>query len=122
MTSGQTAVPNGFWKVFFRASNGDSGSGVATVLNGEMYGGDNSFMYRGHIEADNEENVKGRIRVTQYGLDGASIFGHVPNGKEFTLEVIGRLGGNIIRGQMHMLNNPQMRADFAFHLAEKIKG
>ena len=82
----------GFWVVEFKGVQG-FGSGVLTLINGQVFGGDSSMLYTGtYTEQGN--TLRARVHVRQHtAVPGMqSVMGR----NEFDLELNGTLEGNTI--------------------------
>src|SRR3954451_14354352 len=106
---------NGFWKAFYRFSSGVGGSGVVVFIDGQLYGGDQNFYYRGTVELKQDGMLVGTIKAIQFGVDNTSIFGLIPSGQALILEMKGNLQSEVVRGQLRAEACPRIFADFALH-------
>jgi len=76
----------GFWTVQFQTM-ASQGTGVVTLIDGKIFGGDAGYTYLGTYE-ENQDKVKARLEVRRYEDSVVSVFGTLVN---FSLELNGRL-------------------------------
>lgn len=97
-------MQNGIYSVKFSSpTTGDLGSGTAIFFDGRVYGGDQSYFYKG------SSNVQGETATAQMQVvrhqQGESIFGPLP---EFNLELSGNVSGDSFQLQGKMVEQPNM--------------
>ena len=82
-----------FWLAEFKSTLNISGCGVAVIDNGQIYGGDFMFMYRGSLAVEGE-TVKAKLDVIKHSnLPGmVSLTG----ADRFKLELIGKKDFNVV--------------------------
>lgn len=80
----------GFWTVQFNGVEG-FGSGVVTLIGGQVFGGDSGFLYTGTY-TDRANVLAARIHVARYAAGMPSVMGR----DQFDLELTGALNGNAI--------------------------
>ncbi|RMM79104.1 hypothetical protein ALQ71_00827 [Pseudomonas coronafaciens pv. striafaciens] len=83
-------MKNGLYAVNFKSSSQDYGSGVISVINGSVNGGDHGYFYQGHI-AVNDSELSGTIQIKQWNPDVPSVFGPIP---QFDLSLAGQFEGD----------------------------
>lgn len=71
-------MKNGLYVVSFRSQVAE-GSGVVTVKDGSVNGGDFGYVYQGHIRQENDRNATATIEVNRYNNTAESIFGQATN-------------------------------------------
>lgn len=82
----------GFWTVQFAGVQG-WGSGVITLMGGELFGGDGAFLYTGTYKQDGN-GLQARVRVRKHSnVPGIqSVIGR----DQFDLDLVGTKQGNTI--------------------------
>lgn len=80
----------GFWTVHFNGVDG-FGSGVVTLIGGQVFGGDSGFLYTGTY-TDQANTLNARIHVQLYVPGASSVMGR----DQFDLELAGTLNNNVI--------------------------
>ena len=80
----------GFWTAQFRGIQG-FGSGVATFINGQVFGGDSGFMYIGTYTLQGN-TVKANVHIKPHVAGAANVMGQ----SEFDLQFTGTLNGNTL--------------------------
>lgn len=80
----------GFWSIAFQGIQG-MGAGVATLVGGQVFGGDSGYLYNGTY-TQQENTMKARVHIKQYVAGIANVMGR----SEFDLELSGTLNGNKI--------------------------
>ena len=75
----------GIFFVQFSVGPNSVGAGLAVIANGDINGGDETYLYRGYLEAYGVQ-AKATIEVTHYRGPVNSVFGQLRN---FTLELVG---------------------------------
>jgi hypothetical protein len=80
----------GFWTVQFSGVQG-WGAGVLTLIGGQVFGGDTSFLYTGTYSAMGT-SMTGRVHVKRHAVGLPNVMGR----DEFDLELNGTLKGNIV--------------------------
>ena len=80
----------GFWTVQFSGVHG-WGAGVLTLIGGQVFGGDTSFLYIGTYSEEGN-TMKGRVHVKRHAVGMPNVMGR----DEFDLELIGTLNGNVM--------------------------
>ncbi len=78
----------GFWTVKFEGVQG-FGSGVITLIGGQLFGGDSSFLYRGTY-LQQGDNLSAQVQVKRYAPGMASVMGQ----EQFSLQLTGPVQGN----------------------------
>jgi len=78
----------GFWTVQFNGVLG-GGSGVLTLIGGQLFGGDISFLYTGTYE-QNVNSLQARVHVSRYAPGAQNVMGR----DNFDLELTGAKQGN----------------------------
>lgn len=73
-----------FWKVSFKGADG-WGTGVIFTLAGQVYGGDEGFLYRGTYTFKGE-HFSARVDVTRFNSAVKNVMGGV---EEFDMDIIG---------------------------------
>jgi len=81
----------------------DSGTGTAVFIDDKVYGGDQSYYYKGPFQVEGE-SVTGQIRVVRH-QPGESIFGPL---HEFTLELSGRQTEGTVDIQGKVVEQPNL--------------
>ncbi|QVX13919.1 hypothetical protein DB356_03965 [Pseudomonas congelans] len=71
-------MKDGLYAVNFKSSSQDFGSGVLSVKNGSVNGGDHGYFYQGQI-VKNESKLSGTIQIKQWNRSVPSVFGPIPN-------------------------------------------
>ncbi|WP_431026176.1 GrlR family regulatory protein [Halomonas sp. H5] len=97
---------DGLYAVHFRAA-GDEGTGVVSVTNGSINGGDYGYAYQGRI-LESGQGVSTTLSVWRFNPHAKSVFGQA---QSFELELSGptsekgfELTGNIKGSPAHKLN------------------
>lgn len=80
----------GFWTVQFSGVHG-WGAGVLTLMGGQIFGGDTSFLYMGTYSQEGTA-LKGHVHVKRHAVGLPNVMGR----DEFDLELSGNLKGSII--------------------------
>jgi hypothetical protein len=80
----------GFWTVQFTGVQG-IGAGVATLIAGQLFGGDSGFLYTGTYQQTGS-SMTARVHVKRHAA-GPNVMGR----SEFDLELTGTLQGNVIK-------------------------
>jgi hypothetical protein len=79
---------NGIYSVTFSSTQGELGTGgVVYFINGQAYGGDANFYYKGVVNVSGETGT-GQIHVGPHQLPAQSIFGPLT---EFDLQLSGNV-------------------------------
>jgi len=78
----------GFWTVQFQGVQG-MGAGVITLIGGQLFGGDSSFLYRGTYTQQGE-NLTAQVQVKRYAPGMPSVMGQ----EQFGLQLTGTVQGN----------------------------
>ena len=90
----------GFWTVQFSGVQG-MGARVLTLIGGQIFGGDTSFLYRGaYIQHENK--LTAQVHVKRYAPGLPTVMGH----DEFDLEFTGTLQGQSITAVATVLGTP----------------
>ncbi|HEY6229654.1 MAG TPA: GrlR family regulatory protein [Pyrinomonadaceae bacterium] len=93
---------NGIYSIQFSSSTTrDSGTGTAVFVNDKVYGGDQSYYYKGPVQIEGD-NLSAQIRVIRH-QPGESIFGPL---REFTLQLSGNQGGGTLDIQGNVVEHP----------------
>ena len=77
--------------------------GVAVLINGKIFGGDNGFTWVGTYAAD-ERLIRGRVRVHNFDPEIKSVLG-VPG--DYDMHFSGTIQGDTITGTAMIVNQPQ---------------
>jgi hypothetical protein len=85
---------NGLWTAEFYAG-ANSGTGVVVLLDGQMFGGDANYYYKGQY-AENSGSLKGALTVTHYAGPLTNVFGPA---RALNLVIEAQAGENLIVGQ-----------------------
>lgn len=93
---------NGFWIVTIEGPSGTSG-GIAVLVNGKIYGGDNGFSWIG-IYSLHDRLVKGRLQISNFNPNIASIFGYT---SDYEMHFSGQLQDDVLIGTAVVANQPQ---------------
>ena len=83
-------MKDGLYAVNFKSSSQDFGSGVISVQNGNVNGGDHGYFYQGKIVI-NDSKLSGTIQIKQWNRNVPSVFGPIP---QFDLPLAGQFEGN----------------------------
>jgi len=67
-------MQNGIYQVHFSSSLGAAGSGLAVVKDCSIKGGDDGYLYLGHLTGD-DGALSGRLDIKRYNKARVSIFG-----------------------------------------------
>lgn len=96
---------DGFYKVEFSAALPGVG-GIVTVDGISVRGGDNQFLYSGHLKQSENGRLAATIEVQAYTEAAQSVF-NLPD-RRFTLEVVGNLigGGFQLSGTSNLPGSP----------------
>jgi len=94
---------DGTYTVHFNSA-ADVGSGVVTVSDLTLMGGDSGFIYSGVFREDGARIV-GRLNVRQHTPGHRSIFGEVST---FDLELQGQFDGDVGAFQGRVVGQPKM--------------
>jgi hypothetical protein len=78
-------MTSGIFFVQFSIGPGNVGAGLAVISNGDINGGDATYLYRGHLDSYNKQ-AKATIEVAHYRGALNSLFGPL---RTFTLELGG---------------------------------
>jgi len=78
----------GFWTVQFTGIQG-WGAGVLTVVGGQLFGGDSSFLYTGTYQ-QNGNSITAHVHVKRFAPGLPNVMGR----EEFDLELAATLQGN----------------------------
>jgi hypothetical protein len=78
-------LTSGIFFVQFSAGPRNIGTGLAVITNGDINGGDETYLYRGHLDVYGGQ-AKATIEVTHYRGTLNSVLGPLRN---FTLELAG---------------------------------
>ncbi len=84
---------DGFWLVHAEGPQGNSGGGVATFVNGKIFGGDSGFYYTGVYQEG--AVTKARVRVHQFDPTIPSI---LAVGTDYELHVTVTVSGETMTG------------------------
>lgn len=95
------------WSVEFISTQGDMGAGVIVLETRRIFGGDSRYFYVGSYEVKNQE-LEAEIEVTHYSGEPYSIFGPEKN---FRIKITGEIGKDVMMGQGHRVDNPQLKLD-----------
>ncbi|WP_286999654.1 MULTISPECIES: GrlR family regulatory protein [Comamonas] len=100
-------MTSGIFFVQFSVGPQDVGAGLAVLSNGDVNGGDETYLYRGHIDSYGKQ-VKASIEVTHYRGPLNSVFGPLRN---FTLDLTGTVDeqGFDIHGHIVGRSTPEIR-------------
>ena len=79
---------DGFWTVQFQGVQG-WGSGVLTLIGGQLFGGDTSFLYTGSYTL-NGNQLQARVHVSRFAQGLPNVMGR----EQFDLEISGQVQGN----------------------------
>jgi hypothetical protein len=85
----------GFWTLEFAGIQG-WGDGVVTLMAGQAFGGDSTFLYDGTY-TDDGVTLNARMHVKRYVSLGIMPIPSVMGREEFDLEITGTLLGNTIQ-------------------------
>lgn len=101
-------MKDGLYHVNFKSNQQDFGTGVVTVKDGKVNGGDFAYFYQGAI-SDNSAS----LTVTQHNSQATSVFGPI---KQYNLELKVRpvMGYHILEG------NVQGRPDMQIQIHTKL--
>jgi hypothetical protein len=80
----------GFWTVQFSGVQG-FGWGVVTLIGGQVFGGDSSFLYTGTY-TDRDNVLTAKVHIQRAAPGAPSVMGR----DQFDLELTGTLRGNAI--------------------------
>ena len=80
----------GFWTIRFQGVAG-AGSGVLTLMNGTVFGGDTSFLYQGTYSLEGQ-NLTAKVQVKRFAPALPSLMGK----DEYSLELKGTIHGSTI--------------------------
>ena len=94
----------GLWSVEFISTEGGRGAGVVILETQRIFGGDSQYFYLGKYEVKYQK-LEAEIEVTHYSGEPNSIFGRENN---FWVKITGEFKGDVMMGQGHRVNNPQM--------------
>jgi hypothetical protein len=89
----------GFWIVQFEGMRGNGG-GVLVLLKGQVFGGDNGYLYKGDYETDNR-TVTAQVSVHQFLPGVPSVLG-VDGNVELLLK--GNVTGEVITAKASVAN------------------
>lgn len=103
-------MDNGLYAVHFRAA-GDEGTGVVTITDGSVNGGDRSHYYQGKLEQNGQE-TRATLAVSQYNPAFDSIFGSAGN---FEVEVSGPSNEKGFELTGNIKGNPGQKVDISGH-------
>lgn len=78
----------GFWTVRFQGVQG-MGAGVITLVGGQLFGGDSSFLYKGTYTQQGD-NLTAQVQVKRYAPGAPSVMGQ----DQFSLQLTGTVQGN----------------------------
>ena len=78
----------GFWTVQFQGVQG-MGAGVITLVGGQLFGGDSSFLYKGTY-AQQGQNLTAQVQVKRFAPGMANVMGQ----EQFSLQLAGTVQGN----------------------------
>ena len=92
---------DGFWILRTKVPEG-TGGGVATLIGGKIFGGDNGFCFMGTYFAD-KVSMKARVTVQNFDPSVPSIFGLVG---DYELEVSAVVKGDSIEGTAMLAGQP----------------
>ena len=83
------------------------GAGLAVISEGDINGGDDSYLYRGHLDAYGSQ-AKATIEVTHYRGGMNSVFGPL---RAFTLALVGTTDdqGFDVQGSIVGTQSPMIR-------------
>lgn len=103
-------MKDGLYAVNFKSSTQDFGSGVISVQNGKVNGGDHGYFYQGHVGID-DSKLSGTIQIKQWNRNVTSVFGPIPQfdlplagqSKGDTFELEGSVAGQTIKILGHYL-------------------
>lgn len=98
-------MQNGIYTVSFSSTQGELGTGgVVYFLNGQAYGGDANFYYKGLVNVTGQ-TATGQIHVGPHQLPTASIFGPLT---EFDLQLSGEVGNDSFSLRGNVVGHPGM--------------
>ncbi len=83
-------MKDGLYAVNFKSSTQDFGSGVISVLKGNVNGGDHGYFYQGQIVI-NDSKLSGAMQIKQWNTNVPSVFGPIPR---FDLPLTGQFEGD----------------------------
>lgn len=92
----------GFWVLYFETPQ-FTGGGVAMLLNGRIFGGDDGFTWIGTYTGD-ERLFKGRVMVRNFNPSVQSIFGI---GGDYEMHISCNVDGDQISGTAMVAGQPQ---------------
>jgi hypothetical protein len=103
---------NGLWTASFAALG--EGTGVVTVRDGVLSGGDANYYYIGSYQQDGAK-VTGKLRVVHYAGPLTNVFGPV---REVELTFMGVAGDDLImaQGTARSVSHPLPRTQLAISL------
>lgn len=90
------------WKAQYQSPTGSSSTGITTLDNGLIYGGNAIFYFTGEYDANNKRRSTATVRIKRYA-DGPSILGPVDEG---TLVLSGTMSDNTIFFSGYLESNP----------------
>jgi hypothetical protein len=100
-------MTSGIFFVQFSVGSTNVGAGLAVVSDGNVNGGDDTYLYRGHLDAYGQQ-VKAMIEVSHYRGPLNSVFGPL---RSFSIELTGAADeqGFDVRGPIVGRPGPQIR-------------
>jgi hypothetical protein len=90
----EATMMEGFWVLQFSGTQG-WGTGVATLINGQIFGGDSAFVYYGTYKVEGA-SFRGRVHVQRYVSPAVMPIVNVMGMDQFDLELTGNQVGNTI--------------------------
>lgn len=93
----------GLWTVEFVAAKG-SGTGVITIINDKIFGGDAAYYYYGELKSEGNL-IRATVNVTRYS-QGISVFGFANDHK---IIVEGPINAPTMHLSGHLANNPKQK-------------
>lgn len=100
-------MTTGIFFVQFSAGSSHVGAGLAVISNGDINGGDETYLYRGHLDTYATQ-AKAMVEVTHYRGSINSVFGPL---RTFTLDLEGTADDQAfdVQGPISGTQNPMIR-------------
>lgn len=100
-------MTSGIFFVQFSVGPQNMGAGLAVISDGDLNGGDETYLYRGHLDVYGSQ-AKAAIEVTHYRGALNSVFGPL---RTFTLDLVGTVNEQAfdVQGTIVGTTNPIIR-------------
>lgn len=98
---------DGTYIVRFKSSLGWEGSGVATLSDMTVSGGDSAFLFNGDFRSETGKMI-GSLSVQQHSPSMISIFGPL---SKFTIDLVGNINGEVGEFEGNISGQPDLKVN-----------